>query len=149
LSETDKRRDESKAQSGFGKKVSNWLGRELVYPTNVLYGATECSYRNHSAVFPYWLPEWFIKLFTDPGDVVLDPFLGSGTTAVAARNLGRWYVGIDTNEEYCFEAKRALLENQRKGNNKNVGHSKNSGLHKSEHRWLPFEEAREPQEIKT
>lgn len=35
------------------------------------------------------LPEWFIKLFTRAGDVVLDPFIGSGTTAVAAQQLGR------------------------------------------------------------
>lgn len=149
LSETDKRRDESRARSGFAKKVANWIGRELVYPTNVLYGATECSFRNHSAVFPYWLPEWFIKLFTDPGDVVLDPFLGSGTTAVAAKNLERWYVGIDINEDYCLEAQRALLENQKKENKEDGEPSKNSRLHKSEHRQLSFEENREPQELKS
>ena len=75
LSETDRVRDESKAGSGFGKKVENWLGRDMVYPTNVLHRATECGNRNHSAVFPAWLPEWFIDLFTDPGDTVLTPSL--------------------------------------------------------------------------
>ena len=73
LSETDKTRDESKVGSGFGKNVSNWLDRPLVYPTNVLHLATECANRNHSAAFPVALPEWFIRLFTQPGDVVLDP----------------------------------------------------------------------------
>ena len=71
LSETDKRRDDSKVQSGFGKKISNWLGREMAYPSNVLHFATECGNKNHSATFPKALPEWFIKLFTDPGDWVL------------------------------------------------------------------------------
>ncbi len=101
LSETDKIRDESKVGSGFGKNVSKWVGRDKVYPTNVLHRATECGNRNHSAVFPEWLPTWFIKLFTLPGDLVLDPFMGSGTTAVAARQLNRNFAGIDTNEEYC------------------------------------------------
>jgi len=51
LSATDKRRDESKVNSGFGKNISNWLGRDMAYPTNVLYLATECGNRNHSATF--------------------------------------------------------------------------------------------------
>jgi site-specific DNA-methyltransferase (adenine-specific) len=99
LSETDKKRDPSKVQSGFGKNVSNWVGRDMVYPTNVLHLATECSNRKHSAAFPESLPEWFIKLFTKEGDVVLDPFLGSGTTAVVAKRMQRKYVGIDLLDE--------------------------------------------------
>lgn len=108
LSETDKVRDEAKNNSGFGKKVSNWVGRELVYPTNVLYLATECSNKEHSAAFPSALPEWFIKLFTQEGDVVLDPFVGSGTTAVTAKKMNRHYIGIDIIEEYCLLANKLL-----------------------------------------
>jgi len=85
--------------SGFGKNVSNWVGREMVYPNNVLHMATECYNRNHSAVFPVDLPKWFIKLFTQPEDVVLDPFIGSGTTAVAALQLGRHFVGVELSPE--------------------------------------------------
>lgn len=100
LSKTDKRRDNSKVKSGFGKNVSNWIGRDMVYPTNVLHMATESNNKNHSAVFPVSLPKWFIKLFTRPGDVVLDPFLGSGTTSVAAMKLDRNSIGIDIKKEY-------------------------------------------------
>ncbi len=110
LSETDKTRDESKVGSGFGKNVSNWLGRDLVYPTNVIHMATECSNRNHSAAFPIELPMWFIKLFTQPGDIVLDPFIGSGTTAVAAIQLGRQYCGIDLNPEYVEMSRGRVTE---------------------------------------
>jgi len=73
LSETDRIRDESKVGSGFGKNVSQWVGRDMVYPTNVIHMATECSNRGHSAAFPVSLPTWFIKLFTVDGDIVLDP----------------------------------------------------------------------------
>ena len=112
LSDTDKVRDESKVSSGFGKNVSNWVGRELVYPTNVIHMATECSNRNHSAAFPLDLPLWFVKLFTDVDDTVLDPFCGSGTTAVAAAQLKRHYVGIDISEAYCQLAKSRLPQTQ-------------------------------------
>lgn len=108
LSETDRIRDNSHVNSGFGKNVSNWIGRELAYPTNVLHMATECGNKNHSATFPVALPAWFIRLFTKPGDVVLDPFLGSGTTAVAAQQLGRHYIGIDINREFCENTQSRL-----------------------------------------
>lgn len=101
LSETDKKRDNSKVESGFGKNISNWLGRNTAYPTNVLHLATECGNKSHSAAFPKPLPSWFINLFTEVGDVVLDPFLGSGTTCLVAKELGRSYIGIEIKEEYC------------------------------------------------
>lgn len=101
LSETDKKRDNSRVGSGFGKKIENWVGRDLVYPSNVLHLATECYNQQHSAVFPVAMPEWFIKLFTRPGDLILDPFVGSGTTCVAANLQSRDYLGIDINKEYC------------------------------------------------
>jgi site-specific DNA-methyltransferase (adenine-specific)/site-specific DNA-methyltransferase (cytosine-N4-specific) len=97
LSDTDRTRDESKVGSGFGKKIENWVGKEMVLPDNVLYIATESGNKSHSAAYPEGLPEWFIKLFTQEGDIVLDPFLGSGTTCKVALELGRNSIGIELN----------------------------------------------------
>jgi len=108
LNQTDLTRDESKTRSGFGKKIANWVGRDLVYPTNVLSISTECGYKQHSAPFPVALPDWFIRLFTENNDVVLDPFMGSGTTAVASRKNNRHFIGIDTQPEYCKLAKERV-----------------------------------------
>ncbi len=108
LSETDKTRDESKVGSGFGKNISNWLDREMAYPTNVLHLATECNNKKHSAAFPEGLPEWFIKLFTKEGDTVLDPFMGSGTTNAVAKRMRRNSIGIEMVPEYYDMVKKEL-----------------------------------------
>ncbi len=100
LSETDKIRDNSKVGSGFGKKISNWINRDKAYPSNVLHLATECGNKNHSAAFPEELPEWFIQLFTKENDVVLDPFMGSGTTIFVAKRMNRHSIGIDIMQTY-------------------------------------------------
>lgn len=110
LSDADQRRDNSRVGSGFGKNVSNWVGRDMAYPTNVLHLATECSNKAHAAAFPREVPAWFIKLFSDAGDLVLDPFVGSGTTLLAARELERDYCGIELKEEY-FQIALANLKN--------------------------------------
>lgn len=114
LSQTDQVRDPSKVGSGFGKRVANWVGREMAYPTNVLHLATETKNKNHSAVFPDALPEWFIQLFTKPGDTVLDPFAGSGTTLRAASRLGRHSIGIEIVDEYVELARRTAEPLQRR-----------------------------------
>jgi site-specific DNA-methyltransferase (adenine-specific) len=68
------------------------------------------SSKNHSAIFPIELPSWFIHLFTKEGDVVLDPFTGSGSTAVAAMLVKRNYLGIEVLPEYVKEAKKNIQE---------------------------------------
>ncbi|GHU25814.1 methyltransferase [Spirochaetia bacterium] len=108
LSDTDKIRDTSKVGSGFGKNISNWIGRDMAYPTNVLHLATECGNKNHSAAFPEELPTWFIKLFTKEYDTVMDPFMGSGTTLYAANKLKRNAVGIEIIPDYYNAVKEAF-----------------------------------------
>lgn len=112
LSETDKIRDNAKNGSGFGKNISNWLGKETVYPNNVLHLSTECSNKNHSAAFPDSLPEWFIKLFTKEYDTVLDPFAGSGTTLFVAQRMLRHSIGIEIIPEYVEIIKSQISEKE-------------------------------------
>ena len=101
MSEDDRKRRRSKSGSGLERQVANWLDRDEVFPDNVLqFAPIVNNKKKHSAAFPDQLPEWFIKLFTDPGDLVLDPFIGSGTTAVAAIKLGRHYIGIEKQKKY-------------------------------------------------
>ena len=120
MSESDFVRYTSRNSSNLGRRVSNWLTRTQVFPhnvlvfekehylfpSNVLEFATECSNKNHSAAFPLELPTWFIKLLTKENDIVLDPFVGSGTTATASALLKRKYIGIEQQQEYFEEAKK-------------------------------------------
>ena len=108
LGEKDIVRTNSSVDSGFGKNISNWVNRNKVYPTNVLHLSTECGNKNHSATFPKTLPFWFIKLFTKKGDLVLDPFAGSGTTAFAAMDLNRNYFMIDNVKEYALNFNKKI-----------------------------------------
>lgn len=108
LGKNDIIRFNSHSGSGFGKNISNWIGRTKAYPSNVLSFATETSNKQHSAAFPASLPEWFIKLFTKEYDWVLDPFLGSGTTCQVAHELKRNSVGIDIIADYSEMTKRQL-----------------------------------------
>jgi site-specific DNA-methyltransferase (adenine-specific) len=62
----------------------------------------------HPAPFPVALVERCIQLFTYDGDIVLDPFMGSGTTAVAAVNTGRHYIGYDTDAGYVRRARERI-----------------------------------------
>src|SRR5690554_1593413 len=66
----------------------------------------------HPTVKPVKLMEYLITLITPPNGIVLDPFLGSGTTALAALNLGRFFIGIELNEEYCEIARRRIEQHK-------------------------------------
>ena len=70
--------------------------------------AAEQSRADHPAPFPLALAERLIRLYTWPGDRVLDPFMGTGSSGVAAKRLGRSWVGIDTSAEYCEIARERL-----------------------------------------
>ena len=107
----DTKRRRSNSGSGLEREVANWLPRDKVNPDNVLeFAPTGNNKKEHSATFPDKLPEWFIKLFTNPGDLVLDPFIGSGTTAVVAKKLGRHYIGIEKNKTYARQTTKKLNE---------------------------------------
>ena len=107
MSENDKKRMESSTNSKIGRRISAWEGKDLVYPSNVLHKSPICHNSGHSAAFPEWLPEFFIKLFTDKEDIVLDPFLGSGTTYRIAKKFDRVPIGIEINEDYIAKLKEA------------------------------------------
>lgn len=68
--------------------------------------------RKHPAAYPDKIPYDFIRVFTRAGDVVLDPMVGSGSTAIAAHLLGREYIGIDSSAEYCALARARIAAMQ-------------------------------------
>jgi DNA modification methylase len=70
--------------------------------------------RTHPTQKPEGLMEWCIEKASNPNDLIFDPFCGSGTTCVAAKRLGRRYIGIDISPEYCDIA-RKRLEAEEKG----------------------------------
>ena len=77
------------------------------------FGQEDKAAYKHPATFPFRLPIDHINTWSNPGDVVLDPMAGSGTTCIAAQSLGRNYIGVDISSEYCGLA-RLRLENASK-----------------------------------
>ena len=67
----------------------------------------------HPTQKPLAACEYFIKTYTDPGDVVFDPFMGSGTICLASQNLGREYIGIELEQNY-YEVAKQRIERERK-----------------------------------
>jgi len=75
------------------------------YAHNIFkYQAPKGKERIHPTQKPLGLIRDLIKLTTRKGDIVLDPFMGSGTTAVACKNLGRHYIGFEIDKKYCEQA---------------------------------------------
>ena len=106
---TDTPRVNSATGSGFGKNQYQCANRKLVYPDNVLRLTVETRKFKHSAPFPEGLPEWFILLFTEEGDTVLDPFMGSGTTVLVANRLNRRAIGVLQDIELTFFIQISIL----------------------------------------
>jgi len=94
----DSRRDEPLASN---MAATSQPTREFRNKRDVWSINTAQSGEAHFAVFPEKIPELCIKAGTKEGDVVLDPFMGSGTTANVAKRLGREWIGIELNEEYA------------------------------------------------
>lgn len=87
------------------KITANPLG---ALPINVIRGAVSSKKENHQAVQPGYIPEKYIKATTDIDDLVVDPWMGTGTTGVEALKLGRKFVGFDIFEEYVLKANETL-----------------------------------------
>jgi site-specific DNA-methyltransferase (adenine-specific) len=101
---------ESEPEVEEGCKITNpefveWTKSIWTFPTE------NASRLGHPAPFPVELPRRLIRLYSYPGDVVLDPFMGSGTTCLAAKACGRHYVGIDIDPGYVEIAKKRLATN--------------------------------------
>jgi site-specific DNA-methyltransferase (adenine-specific) len=95
------------------KEKENTITKEefLEYTKSVwTFPAQSAKAIGHPAPFPEELPQRLIKLYSFKGDVVLDPFLGSGTTSLSAIKNHRNYIGYDTNKKYVELANRRLAE---------------------------------------
>jgi DNA modification methylase len=91
----------SQAWGHMRRKLMDGRHEGIARPSNVIEVRTESNQGSHSAPFPRALVEFFVKAFSDPGDIVCDPFLGSGTTMAAAHALERSGYGIEISPAYC------------------------------------------------
>lgn len=102
-------RHNSENESGFGRDLNNWIGKSEVLPSNVLTLPLVGKNWGHPAVFPLGLPGFFIRLLTDRDGLTIDPFGGSGSTAIAAIKLHRDVMIIDNNKKYCEVAYNRIM----------------------------------------
>jgi DNA modification methylase len=102
--------------STYGKssKTGNPGGATTRHPKSVLSFPVvnnDDPTKIHPTQKPLALVEWLIRTYTNEGDVVLDPFMGSGTTGVAAQNLNRNFIGIEKDKVYYEHAKSRMMVN--------------------------------------
>ena len=86
-----------------GAKIVKWRWNGMLQEPNY---AKEI--RQHPTQKPLGVMRWILERYSKPNDLILDPFCGSGTTCVAAKMLGRRYIGIDISEKYCEIARQRL-----------------------------------------
>jgi DNA modification methylase len=101
-------RDISARTQGRGDNAQTpvGLGAGLAYPSNVINIKGGANVVGHSAAFPVALPSFFIRAFSDTGDAIYDPFMGSGTTIIAAASTGRVAHGSEISPRYCDVIRR-------------------------------------------
>lgn len=100
---------------GTGKEIVNEhkIGRRGVWDTHASTGTFIPNVlRYHPASFPKTIPEWALTVYSQPGGLVLDPFMGSGTTGIACIGMGRDFIGIEIDSEYFAIAEERLKEHQ-------------------------------------
>ncbi len=89
-------------------RMSGIANQDFVRWTRSIWRFSTETKVDHPAPFPVELPRRLILLYTSPRDIVLDPFMGSGSTALAARREGRRHIGYEISAEYCELAKARL-----------------------------------------
>ena len=90
----DKPEQRSFTYCNFSNRAGDYINNILIKPVG------RCGDINHHFTFPEWLPEFFILNFSRPGDIILDPFMGSGTTAKMALKNERQFIGFEISQEY-------------------------------------------------
>ena len=102
---------ESQNGSGFAG-MRKEIASSLALPSNHLHIPQKSNQHTiqskHSAVYPVELVDFFVKAFSNENDVILDPFMGSGTTGVACRNTNRKFIGIEIDKKYFEIAKQRI-----------------------------------------
>lgn len=106
-----RRRD--KDDAWIAESIARSVWAQAVDDSQSIWSMTTETGVDHPAPFPEELPRRLMLLYTQPGDVVLDPFMGSGSTAVAAVMEGRHYVGYEISEEYCRIAEERVASAKR------------------------------------
>ena len=86
----------------------NFDNKKGDYVKNVIIKGVNRTQHAHNYAFPVWLPSFFIHNFTKKNDIVLDPFMGSGTTAVSCKMLNRRFIGFEISKEYCDIADKRI-----------------------------------------
>ena len=101
-----------KGNSNTGNLTSSKHYSEDYYPISILdfNNAGNRNDSQHPTQKPVSLLAYLIQTYSNPDDIILDPFLGSGTTVVAAKQLGRNYIGIEISEKYCSIARERLRQ---------------------------------------
>ncbi len=86
-------------------------GSTKKYPTSIIsIPKSHPAIARHRTEKPLELMEWLVKTYSDKGDLILDPFIGSGSTIVAAKNTKRKYIGIDISDSCCEITRKRLSE---------------------------------------
>jgi site-specific DNA-methyltransferase (adenine-specific) len=93
------------------KELSKLTMKQFNWACESIWKITPERGQEHPCPFPEEIARRLIQLFSFYGDTVLDPFMGSGTTAMASKTLGRQYVGIELNPDFCKQAKMRLTQN--------------------------------------
>jgi DNA modification methylase len=105
-------RKRDKDDAWIAQSIARAVWGQATVPGETVWEMNTESAVDHPAPFPVELPKRIIALYTQPGDVVLDPFMGSGSTAIAAVQTGRHYVGYELSAEYCALAEKRVQESR-------------------------------------